>query len=43
MKSPYQSVMIDEHLENRLRVASTSIKVNLNRAVPKKSQLHISD
>ena len=26
MKFPYRSVMTDEHLENRLRVASTSIK-----------------
>ena len=42
MKSPYRSVMTDEHLENGLRVASTSIKVNLNRVVQKKSQLHIS-
>ena len=42
MKSPYQSVKTDEHLENGLRVARTSIKVNLNRAVQKKSQLHIS-
>ena len=42
MKSPYRSVMTDEHLENGLRVASTSIKVNLNRVVEKKSQLHIS-
>ena len=42
MKSPYRSVMTDEHLENGLRVASTSIKVNLNRVVTKKIQLHIS-
>ena len=42
MKSPYRSVMTDEDLENGLRVASTSIKVNLNRVVQKKSQLHIS-
>ena len=33
MKSPYRSVMTHEHLEKRLRVASTSIKVNLNRVV----------
>ena len=33
MKSPYRLVITDEHLENRLRVASTSIKVNLNRLV----------
>ena len=31
MKSHYRSVMRDEHLGNGLRVASTSIKVNLNR------------
>ena len=36
MKSPHRSVMTDEHLENGLRVASTSIKVNLNRVVQKK-------
>ena len=42
MKSPYRLVMTDKHLENGLRVASTSIKVNLNRVVQKKSQLHIS-
>ena len=42
MKSPYRSVMTDKHLENGLRVASISIKVNLNRVVKKKSQLHIS-
>ena len=42
MKSPYQSVMTDEHSENGLRVASTSIKVFLNKVVQKKSQLHIS-
>ena len=34
--------MPDEHLENGLRVASISIKVDLNRVVQKKSQLHIS-
>ena len=28
--------MTDEHLKNGLRVASTSIKVNLNRVVQKK-------
>ena len=33
IKSPYRSVMTDEHLENELRVASISIKVNLNRVV----------
>ena len=42
MKSLYQSVMTDEHLKNGLRVANTSIKVNFNRVVQKKSQLHIS-
>ena len=42
MKSLYRSLMTDEHLENGRRVASTSIKVNLNRVVQKKSQLHIS-
>ena len=42
MKSSYRSVTTDEHLENGLRVASTSIKVNLNRVVQKKSQRHIS-
>ena len=42
IKSPYRSVITDEHLENGLRVASTSIKVNLNRVVQKKSQLHNS-
>ena len=36
IKSPYQSVMTDKHLENGLRVASTSIKVNLNKVVQKK-------
>ena len=42
MKFSYRLIMTDEHLENKLRVASTSIKVNLNRVVQKKSQLHIS-
>ena len=37
MKSSYQSVMTDEHLENGLKVASTSIKVNSNRVVQKKA------
>ena len=36
MNSPYRSVITDKYLENRLRVASTSIKVNLNRVVKKK-------
>lgn len=39
MKSPYRSVITDEHLENGLRVASTSIKVNLDRVVGKTSKL----
>ena len=34
--------MTDKHLENGLRIASTSIKVNLNGVVQKKSPLHIS-
>ena len=42
MKSPYRSVMTDKHLENRLRVPSTSIKINLRRVVQQKRQLHIS-
>ena len=42
MKFPYQSVMTDEYLENGLRVAISSIKVNFNRGFKKKSQLHIS-
>ena len=42
MKSPYQSLMADQHLENGLRVASISIKVNLNRVVQKEIHLHIS-
>ena len=42
IKSPYRLVMTNEHLENELGVASTSIKVNLNRVVQKKNQLHIS-
>ena len=33
MKSPYRSMMTDKHLENGLKVASTLIKVNLNRVV----------
>ena len=37
MKFSYRSVMTGEHLENRLRIASTSIKVNLNRVVQKKT------
>jgi len=36
MKSPYRSVLTDEHLRNGLRVASTAIKVNLNKVVQKK-------
>ena len=42
MKSLYRSVMTDKHLKNGLRVASTSIKVNWNRVVQQKSQLHVS-
>ena len=42
MKSSYRSVMTDKHLKNGLRVASTSIKVNWNRVVKQKSQLHVS-
>ena len=42
MKSPYRSVMTDKHLKNGLRVASTSIKVNWNRVIQQKSQLHVS-
>ena len=37
IKSSYRSVMTDEHLENGLKVASTSIKVNLNKVVQKKN------
>ena len=36
MESLYRSVITDEHLENGLRVASTSIKVNFSRVVQKK-------
>ena len=39
MKSPHRSVLTDEHVKNGLRVASTSIKVNLDRVVGKISQL----
>ena len=44
MKSPYRSVLslTDEHLENGLKVASTSVKVILDKVVQKKSQLHLS-
>ena len=42
MKSFYRPVMTHEHLKNGLRVASTSIQVNLNRVVQKKRQPHIS-
>ena len=31
LKSPYRSIMTEEHLENGFRVAKNSIKVNLNR------------
>ena len=37
MKSAYRSVLTDKHLENGLRVASTSIKVNLDEVVQKKA------
>ena len=37
MKSSYRSVMTDEHLENELKVAITSTKVNLNRVFRKKA------
>ena len=42
MKTPYRSVLTDEHLENGLRIASTSIEANLEKVVGKKSQLQIS-
>ena len=42
MKSPSQLVLTDEHLENGLRVASTSIKVNSDKVVKKKIQLRTS-
>ena len=42
MKSPYRSVMTDEHLENGLRVANTSIKVNFNKVVQKKPAAYFS-
>jgi len=42
MKSPYRSVLTYEHLENGLRIASTSIEANLEKVVGKKSQLQIS-
>ena len=35
--SPCRSVLTDEQLENGLRVASTSIKVNLDKVVQKKA------
>ena len=37
MKSSYRSVTTNKHLENGLRVASTSIKVNFNRLFQKKA------
>ena len=43
IKSSYRLVLTDEHLKNRLRLASTSIKIDLNRVVQKKIQLHISN
>ena len=42
IKSPYRSVMTDKHLENGLRVASTLIKLNLNRVVQKKLAAYFS-
>jgi len=42
MKSSYRSILTDEHLGNGLRVTSTSIKVNLDKVIRNKSQLHIS-
>ena len=42
IKFLHQSVLTNEPLENRLRVASTSIKANLNRLVEKANQLQIS-
>ncbi|XP_076806255.1 general transcription factor II-I repeat domain-containing protein 2-like [Clavelina lepadiformis] len=42
MKSPYRSVLTDEHLENGLRIASTSFEANLEKVVGKMSQLQIS-
>jgi len=42
MKSPYRSVLTDEHLDNGLRVASTSIKVNLDKVVKKKPTAYFS-
>ena len=37
IKSPHRSVLTEEHVENGLRVASTSIIVNLDRVVGKKA------
>ena len=42
MKSPYRATLTDEHLENGLRVASSTIEPNLDRVVGKMSQFHIS-
>ena len=42
MKFACRAVMTGEHLENGFRVARTSTKVNLNRVVQIKSQLHVS-
>ena len=33
MKSTHRTALTDEHLENGLRVASTSIKINVNKIV----------
>ena len=37
MKPPYPLVMTDKLLENGLKIASISIKVNLNRVIQKKA------
>ena len=42
MKFACRAVMTGEQLENGFRVTSTSTKVNLNRVVHIKSQLHVS-
>ena len=39
MNFPYRSVLANKPLENRFRVASTSIKVNLDMVVGKANQL----
>ena len=42
MKFACRAVVTGEQLENGFRVASISTKVNLNRVVQIKSQLHVS-